>query len=192
VSGLERLSVAISDPELHAIETVESFETPHTFLVEVNNHGRDAHVHLALDEGLGSVATLEATNVYVERDATREVEVTVDPDAPWTEGVLRVQTGYGAETAAVSVGVGTPESDAVRVDETLGDPQEPPREGNHRSGEGGDRTDVEGWVPVAGLAAVALVLAAGTAALVSDPVVIAGVGVVLLGVVAAGAILLRP
>jgi hypothetical protein len=189
VTGLERLSVAVSDPELHAIETVESFETTGSFLVAITNHGRDAHVHLALDDALAAVAELGDPNVYVERDATREVEVSVDPDATRTEGAVRIQTGYGAETAVVSVAVGAPDRAAVEVDETLGDPTEPPAD---------DRTTDPpgipggGWVPVAALAVAALAIAAATAALANDPVVVAGVVVVLLGVLAAGAILLRP
>jgi hypothetical protein len=188
VTGLERLSVAVSDPELHAIETVESFETTGSFLVAITNHGRDAHVHLALDDALAAVAELSETNAYVERDATREV----DPDATHTEGRVRIQTGYGAETADVSVTVGAPERTAVEVDETLNDPPEPPEGNEDRAPEPRGLPTSGGWAPVAVLAVAALAIAGATALLANDPVVIAGVAVVLVGVLAAGAILLRP
>lgn len=191
MTGLERLPVAVSDPELHAIETVESFETTGSFLVAITNHGRDAHVHLALDDALAAVAELAETNAYVERDATREVEVSVDPAATHTEGRVRVQTGYGAETADVAVTVGAPERAAVEVDETLGEPPEPPEDDDPPTDPGGLSTS-GGWVSVAVLAVMALAIAGATVLLANDPVVVAGVVVVLLGVLAAAVMLLRP
>jgi hypothetical protein len=205
VPGLERLPVSVSETELHAIDTAESFAAPGRFLVAVTNHGRDAHVHLSLDEGLAGVARVEETNVYVPRDGTREVEVAVDPGVGHATGTLVVETGYGARRVAVDVEVGSPEGDPVPVDERLGhpaeggegggDPSPPPRDGGgDGSGLGTTATDPSlpsGTVSVGVLALVALVVAVGVAAVVNDPVVIAGVVVVLVGVLAAAVMLVR-
>lgn len=179
----DRLPVAVSKAELHAIETPESFEPSGSFRIGIDNHGRDAHVHLKVEGDLAAVAQLEEGNVYVERDATREVEVSVAPDSEGTTGYLRIETGYGSESAAVEVRVGSSEDAGVEVGESLNRPTGEPIERAGRL--------PEGWRPVAGLAAVAVLVAAATVLLVESTVVTLGVLVVLLGVLAAGYMLIR-
>jgi hypothetical protein len=192
VSGLERLPVTVSSDHLHAIDVPESFEALGSFVVAITNRGRDAHVHLKLDDVLASVASLDDTNVYVERDATREVEVSVASDVGPATGGLRIETGYGAETVTVEVTVSNETDPGAGVEDRLG-AGTPPDTGDADAGGFGWPTPTlpRGWRPVAALSLVALTIAVGTAVAVNDPVVIAGVVVVLVGVVAAAILVAR-
>jgi len=179
------LPVHISRTELHAVEVPDRFEATGSFDVRLVNHGTSLHVHLHLDDDLSEVAALEAPNHYVEGDAERVVRVEVaDPDARPEElfGRLKVVSAYGAQTRWVDVELHTPETEeTVEVGESLRRP--PPREPD----DGGvDRPAVV--VGVLGVAALAV--AGAGAALLGDPLVVAGALVVFVGVVVALAVVL--
>ncbi|PSQ18428.1 hypothetical protein BRD00_05040 [Halobacteriales archaeon QS_8_69_26] len=187
----EPLPVHVGRSERHAIETVESFETAGPFVVEITNHGRDAHVHLRLDEGLAGAARIDGDdNVYVENGETRRVRIETAPDGGVTTGTLTVETGFGAEGVGVDVTVGRPDeapAAEASVGTTAGTDPEPV---DPAAGAAAPSVP-DGTLPIVGLALVALGIAALTALTLESPVVIAGVFVVLVAVVAAGALLIR-
>jgi hypothetical protein len=186
------LPVEVSREKLHAIEAPASFEASGPFEVAVTNHGRPAHVHLKLDDDLARVASLPESNYYVERDATVELLVEVDPGATAT-GRLVVQTGYGSETAATEVSLSREAPDPPGRPVAAGpDPTE-----DDDDGDDGGRSpsvpdlDAEGSLPIVALGGVALAMAAGVAALGDDLVLTAGVAAALLAVLAAVLIVVR-
>jgi len=188
----DTLPVHLSREELHTVETVESFEATGPFEIEILNHGRDAHPHLRLSDSLAEVASIEEANPYVGRDEAIRVRVDARPRPEPVSGVLKVESGYGAETGAVRVTVREPEDDeGMPVDEDLATPTDdeevPPAE-ELSSHDVGLSTES---LPVAVLGLVALLIAALTAAFVENVVVLAGVVVVLVAVVTAGVLLLR-
>lgn len=117
------LSIHINRDGLHHIDVAQSFETNDSFTVALKNHGAPIHAHLHLDDDLSEVASLAATNHYVEAEDTCHVAVTVR-DAP-AQGKLKVVTGYGAESSYVDVKIHEPDEqrDSIPVDETLSTPR---------------------------------------------------------------------
>ncbi|NHN48881.1 hypothetical protein G9464_14930 [Halostella sp. JP-L12] len=190
----ETLSVHVSDDDLHAISVeTPSFETAGAFDVELVNHGRAVHVHLNLMDGLSRAATLEATNHFVETESVRTVRVNVDGPFP-AEGKLKIVTAYGAETAYADVTVREPDDadDSVVVDEALASPAGAAEtDSNGSSPSSALPTPGAGTTPVLALAGVALLVAFLAATVVEGPIAVVGVGVVLVGVAAAAAILVR-
>ncbi|WP_135534503.1 DUF7524 family protein [Halostella pelagica] len=190
------LAVHVNDETLHAI-TVEtrSFETAGAFDIELVNHGRAVHVHLNLMEGLERGATLEATNHFVETETVRRVALDVVDGALPASGKLKIVTGYGAETAYVDVTAREAENsvDAVDIDETLAEP------GGTADTDVDRQTDARSLLPtplaksapVVALAGVALFVALLAATVVDAMFALFGLAVVLVGVFAAGAILVR-
>lgn len=188
----DTLAVHVNRGGTHAVSVEPSFETADSFAVVVHNHGSPTHVHLRMDGDLATVASLRATNHFVETDSPKRIPVTVETDRRPVEGDLEILTGFGAESAAVAIDLVEPEraTDSVVVDEQLGRPgggvpSEPPPE-----------PVVPAWVtghgPVLVLAVVAVVVAFA-AVLASDALsVVVGLVVVLVGLVAAGVFLRRP
>ncbi|MFB6102632.1 MAG: hypothetical protein ABEJ73_08715 [Haloplanus sp.] len=189
------LLVELNRGELHDVEAPAEFATSEQFSVELRNHGEAVHVHVRADDALSAVARIDADgNLYVERETTRSVPVTVSAvDEPVT-GTLEIATGYGAERRTVEVTV-EPESDGgdVDVDETLSRPPESERDtGGPSLGERlagalpGRRT-----IPVLVLGAVAIAVAAAVANAVRSPPVLVGAGVVVGAVLVALVVLSR-
>lgn len=184
------LPVHVNREELHTIEVQPGFEAGGSFDVRLENHGESVHVHLHLDDGLSRVASIDASNHYVEGEMARVVRVTVDESALTAEpirGKLKVAAAYGAETRWVDVELAESEEedDEVTVDESLAKPSP---------------TEVESEpsllgrpeVPVVALGAVALAVALIAALVLSETVVLVGALVVLAGVVVALYFLSRP
>jgi len=99
-----------------------ALETDRSFVLEFVNHGQPLHVHLHPSETLDGVVTPAETQVYVEEEATRRVDVSVPRQSGPVEGTLGVVTGYGAEEASVAVSVTSERKDGgpdVAVDDTL-------------------------------------------------------------------------
>lgn len=177
---VDPLPVHVNREELHDIAVPTSFETTGTFDVRLVNHGQPLHVHLHLDDDLSTVASLEATNHYVDGESERRVTITVR-DGATVHGKLKVVSGYGAQTRYVDVIVTEPDEEegSVRVDESLAEPQpvaEDQTEGLVADGP---------VVPVAALAIGALVVTAGIAFALQAFVVGLGALVVLAGVIVA-------
>jgi hypothetical protein len=190
------LSVHVSDDELHDIAVVtQSFETAGSFDVELVNHGRAVHVHLNLVEGLERGATLEATNHFVETETVRTVGVDVEEEALPASGKVKIVTGYGAETTYVDVTVREAEDrdDTVDIDERLAEPPNADAAPADREISVDSLTSAvsPGTAPVFALAGVALLVALLASAVVDGVVALLGIAVVLVGVIAAGVILVR-
>lgn len=186
------LPVHLSRDTLHEIEAAESYEATGSFDVEITNHGRDAHPHLKLSDSLASVATLQEGNPYVASGDSVRIRVDATPRAEPVTGILKIETGYGAESTGVRVTVRQATEEEMPVDETLGKPQA--EESQSRSSSDWSAPDLNfdsGTLPVAVLALVALAIAVVTGLVVEDVVVVAGVAVVLVAVVGAGVLLLR-
>jgi len=176
VSGI--LPITLNRDGLHDVDVTGSFEADGAFSVTLENDGAPVHVHLHLDDDLSSVATLQASNHYVEAGATRAVAVDVDGELP-VSGRLKAVTGYGAETAYVDVSIVEPDDrrDSIPVDEDLGSPSQRTPATTEESTDGG----VDLAVVVLGAVALALagsasLLVDGLAALFGTLVVLAGVG----------------
>ena len=182
---VDPLPVHVNRDELHDVAVPTSFETTGTFDVRLVNHGQPLHVHLHLDDDLSAVASLDATNHYVDGESERRVTVSIR-DGATVRGKPKVVSGYGAQTRYVDVIVTEPDEQegSVRVDDSLAEPQP---------------VDVEQpesvlaqqpVFPVAALAIGALVVAAAIAFAVQAFVVGLGALVVLGGVLVALYVLL--
>lgn len=177
----EELPVHISRRELHSVECPPGFETDGSFEVRLVNHGNPLHVHLHLDDTLSEVASLDASNHYVEAESQRSISVAVDTGRIDESlfGKLKVVSAYGTETRWIDVELVEPEvtEESVQVDASLAKPQpiEEPEE----------QTVEESTVFVLALAAIALLIAAIVGAVLQEMVVLAGSVVVLAGVVIA-------
>lgn len=176
------LDVHLNRDAPHSIEVAQpSFEVDSDFDIVLRNHGAALHVYINLDDDLATVAELGTANHYVDEEAVRRVRVHVEELGRPVRGRLKIVTGYGSETEYVNLAVVSPGTNErrVRVDERLGEPQPKPEEPVLDP----DR------LPVIALAAVALLVAVLAGVVISDPVVLVGVLVVILGVAIAGAIL---
>jgi hypothetical protein len=179
----DTLSVHLSRTELHAIESPSSFETTGPFEVEFRNHGRSSRVHCTVDDSLDRVLTIPETNRMVNSEDGFRMTVDVgDVDRPVT-GELEIVTGYGAESASVTLTVTPPaeRSSVESFDDTYGTPS--------TSTEGGLVPQDRDLQLLVGFAVGAGLLAIIAAVLISDPVVLLGTLAVIAGIVVAGFLL---
>ena len=115
----DTLSIHLNRARLHSIEVPESFATPDSFVVELDNHGEATHVHLRLDAGLSEIASLPASNHYVRAGAVTRIPVSVHEEGP-VGGTLTVATAYGSETEDIDITVEpTAGKQRVEIDESL-------------------------------------------------------------------------
>lgn len=121
---MARLSVDLNRERIYEIASQRSFETDGPFDVLLQNHGKAVHVHLALDDSLSEITTLDATNQYVEANGRQLVRIETTALSVPVTGRLKVVTGYGAESAYTTVTVSPPGTgtDHVEVDEQLAQP----------------------------------------------------------------------
>ncbi len=179
------MPVHVNRDQLHALEVPDRFETDGSFDIAMVNHGQSVHVHLHLDDDLSEIASIEASNHFVDGESQRAVRVNVDGAGEAT-GTLKIAAAYGAETRYVTVRITEPEEtkQTVEVDESLSQPQ--PRE-PESGGEGGGLVSVveNPEFVVLVLAVVALVAAAVVAIVVDDVLIIGGALAVLVGVLVA-------
>ncbi|WP_336037474.1 DUF7524 family protein [Halobacterium yunchengense] len=181
----ERLVVHLNREHPRDVEPEAAvLETDRSFVLEFVNHGGPIHVHLQLDDGLATVATPAANQVYVEADQRRGVEVSIPPDHPPAKGYVELSTGYGAEKARVNVAVTDERKDGgpdVAVDESLAEKADVEDDQSPRL------TDVaRPVVAAAGLVAVAVVVALA----VSDSLAVLVGGAAFLACLAVAAYLL--
>jgi hypothetical protein len=180
----DELPVHVSRQSLHAVEVPASFKTSRSFDVVLVNHGESLHVHLHLDDALSDVATMDASNHYVEGDSQRAVRISVDTERLPDDGVfgrLKVASAYGAETRWIDVELEPPaqERSTVEVDESLAQPQ--PRKSESET----ETIDLPPALPVLVLGSIALLIATLTALIVGNFLVTLGALVVLAGVLVA-------
>lgn len=176
----DTLPVHLNRESLHSLDVPNAIETDGSFDVLLRNHGEAVHVHVHLDDALSELATLDATNHYVQADSDRPVRVTINQETN-LRGKLKIATGYGATTRYVDVDLVEPNEpdEPVQVDESLSKPQ-PKKQ---------DTTGNEPFIdrlgsPVLLLASLALVLAIVIAIVVPVPIVQIGAAVVVLAVIA--------
>lgn len=172
------------------MEIPKTFEAESSFDVRLVNHGTSLHVHLHLDDTLSQVATLEASNHYVESDSERAVRISVDTERIPDDGLfgrLKVVSAYGAETRWIDIELSqpTPTTQSVQVDESLTKPPEPDPD-TTRSG-----LVSAPELPVLALGGLALVVAILAAAMIQNVLVTVGAGAVIGGVLVALFVLLR-
>lgn len=189
------LSVELNADGVHSIDAPDRITVDAPFTVELVNRGQPVHVHLNVDDALSRVASLSATNHFVEGESTSQVRVeTRAPSEPVT-GKLKVVTGYGTEIHYVDVTVEPPPAEAqpVDVDETLAKPPEPEPEPTptERLTAGTDAGLGRGVVPTVAVAVVAVAVAVGIGLLVDSAVVLLGAGVVVGAAIAAVLFVLR-
>ena len=179
----DSLTVHLNRAGPQSIAAPQAVEATGEFSVYLQNHGTPLHAHVSLDDTLAKVARVVTPNRYVEEGATRRVRIEVEGGNRPIEGRLQVVTGYGAETAYVSVTLRDPETvePDVAVDEELARPKSAPAPSEE---------DPERLL-FGGLVAIALLLAVISALLIDDLLVTAGVFAVLAGVVVAGYLLLE-
>ena len=175
----DEFPVHVSRTELHALEVPAAVEVTGSFDVRLVNHGQSLHIHLHLDDALSEVASIDASNHYVEGDSERHVRIEVDSggvDDDGTLGKLKVASAYGAETRWIDVKLQPPETteNSVEVDESLAKPK-PRKPDQSRMFNGSE-------ILVLALGAVALLVAALTAILIQNTVILLGSLVVLAGV----------
>ncbi|WP_458206390.1 DUF7524 family protein [Haladaptatus sp. NG-SE-30] len=179
------LPIHINREGLHDIDVAPSFEADDSFTISLENHGAPVHAYVHLDDELSQVATLEATNHYVEAETTRHVNVSVH-DWP-SHGKLKVATGYGAETAYIDVDIVEPDGQngTVLVDESLSKPQRRPSETES------EPSELIRNLPLLVLGAFALILVIGVGAIVDGVVAVFGALVILAGLGVAAYFLTR-
>ncbi len=195
---MDRLAVSVSEGTLHEVAAPEEFETDGPFVIEVSNRGRDAHVHLRLDDALAGVATLAETNPHVPRDETVEIVADVDAVTAPVAGLLTVETGYGADGSEVAVTLTPPAATTAAGATRASDGGAPTASAaTGDGGAGADESPVDSerlstdsgvdtvTAAVALLAVCAVGVAAGAVALVADPVVAVGAAVAVVAVGAA-------
>lgn len=181
----DELPVRINREGRRELEVADSIKATGSFDVRFINHGEALHVHLSTGERLSQVVTVDAGNRHVPGNGERRVRIDIDTDALDGDsafGRLEISTSYGAKQRRVDVEVKDPAAvrTTVDVDDALA---EPPQSGATVF----DQPELF----VLGLGLLAVVLAALTAVVVDDILVVGGAGVVLAGVVVALVLILR-
>lgn len=179
----DSLVVAVNRDGLHTLAVPAEFEAEGPFVVEINNHGEPAHIHLNLDDRLSKVARLKATNHYIEGGERRRIEIETKDPSEWPSetihGKLKVVVAHGQETHHVNVKLRPATASGVRVDPELAKPKSEPDP---------ETPPVLRALPVVVLGSVAVLLAIG-AIFAGDGVdlVIGGLALVAAGLSAAAA-----
>lgn len=173
---------------------VSAFETAEPFDIALRGHEAPAHVHCRLTGDLARIATLDQPNYYVEPEKVTAVPIDVDAGAITqpVEGTVEVLAEYGSESVAIPVTV-EPGPPGVDVDESLAEPAPSPPESTTTTLL--DRLETESGVQPATIAVlmlglVAIAIATMTAATIGGTIAAVGLGVVVLGFVAALGLLL--
>lgn len=202
----DTLSVDVNRTRLHSVEAPDSYTTTGSFDIELENHGEAVHVHVHLDDTLSEVASIDSINHHLRPGAVRRVPVVVHRDEESVSGRLKVASAYGAETRYVDLSLQAvrPTKPPVEVDAALSKPnpdRSRARSASHPGGRSRSRpgrsTGTNSTV-LAGLDAPALALGVGVLFLaivalstIDSVALLAGVFVLLVGVLAAGYVSLR-
>ncbi len=173
------LPIHINRDGIHHIDVAKSFAVDDSFDVSLENHGAPIHVHLHLDDDLSEVASLSATNHYIEDGETELIPISVHHGP--ARGKMKVVTGYGAETSYVDIDIAEfdPSADEIPVDETLSKPKQRSPQPTT------DTSELTRNLPLVALGVLALVLVLGVGVLVDWGVALVGAVVVLVGIGAA-------
>jgi len=153
----DSLAVAVNRDGLHTLDVPPSFEAAGPFTVEVRNYGEAAHIHLNLDDQLSEVATVRATNHYVEGGERRLIDIEIRDPSAWPaetiRGKLKVVVAHGQRTRYVDVDLDrSAVKSEVRVDPDLGTPD---------AGRDSELPPMVRLLPIIALGSVAVILAVG-------------------------------
>lgn len=214
------LVVHVNRDDHHTLEpAARGFEASGPFVLRLENHGAGCHLHLTFHGDLAPGRALEDDNPYLDADGTLEVPVDVTSDLRPARGSVEIVTGYGQSSVTVEVqvtdgagaspdaadgGTGAPAGAGGTV---AGEPGPTPSPAGGSPGQGEDhdggpvlpRTDaIRAAVPeftaatalLAGLALLALVVAAAALRTIEGTAVAVGVLAVIGTVVGAGLYLL--
>ncbi|AWB26384.1 DUF7524 family protein [Halococcoides cellulosivorans] len=124
----ETLPVQISRDGLHELSVPAEIRVTGAFDIGVTNHGESVHLHVHLEDALADVASVPATNHFLEADDRRSIPVEMAPPESTFRGKVKLVSAHGSCTRYVDVVVEPPEAaeQTVRVDESLAHPQERP------------------------------------------------------------------
>jgi hypothetical protein len=174
----ERLTVHLNREGLRDVAPeATALETDRSFVLAFENHGGPVHVHVKPDQSLGAAAEPAESQVYVDEDETRTLEVAVPPERT-AEGELSLSTGYGAEETTIAVTITDQRKDGgptVAVDNALGEKQQVETETDQTAGDG-LREFVLAGVGVVVAAAIALAVSDSAALFVGVLALFGGVG----------------
>lgn len=195
-SESQPLSVVLNRERLNDVIVPAEFTTEGPFHVRFENEGAPIHVHVRPEGQLADVVSIVESNQYVEREAQQMLPVNVaELDGP-VSGTLSVITGHGSETEEVAVTV-EPPSESPPPDPTPdergpsdAEPTQPSPEPRRPEPSDGLLADPAELL-VAGLAALAVLLAVIVQTTIGSPVVTLGVVAMLAAVAIAVWILLR-
>lgn len=179
-SVVETLPVHVSRDQLHEVSVPAEIEATGAFDIDVVNHGESVHLHVHLEGDLADVASVPATNHFLDEGDRRSITVEMPEPSTTIRGKIKIVSAHGACTRWVDIVVTPPEEaeQTVRVDESLTRPQ--PRQ---RSPSPAVEA-VEDPRTLAALAgALALVVGIVVAVLADSAIVTVGVLVVLAAVI---------
>lgn len=116
----ESLTVDVNPEGMHTLRVPDEFGTQGAFGVVLRNHGESTHVYLNLDAELSEVASLNATNYYIEQGEMLSITIPVSSGIA-VSGELTIATAYGSEKRFVSVSLEptAPNHASVNIDSTL-------------------------------------------------------------------------
>ncbi|SFR44708.1 DUF7524 family protein [Halogeometricum limi] len=186
------LEVELNGDGLHSVEAPPSFSATGAFDIVLENVGQAVHVHVHLDDELSTAASIDTGNHYVTGGDVQRVHVRTASLSEPVSGRLKIVTGYGAETAYVTVRIepAAEKKPGIDVDETLSRP--PKREPEPSIGEQlADLLPSQTVLPAVALGLLVLVVAGVVVTVVQNTVVVLTVGAILGAVAVAAAFVLR-
>jgi len=160
--------------------SIEFEETPievsGSFGIILYNHGGPCHVYLHLSDELADFAHMGVSNRFLKDRENVRLDVKVGEGAPETEGVIKIVTGHGSETAYSNVVVRDARDTRgqIKIDERLSIPK--PKIVDS------DPVVPTGKIPLIALMMVAVTMAAASLAIIQNWVIIIGTIVIALGV----------
>lgn len=127
----DSLTVDVNPEGMHTLRVPDTFEVRGAFDVVLRNHGESTHVYLNLDDELSEVATLDATNYYIEQGETLSITIPVSSGIA-VSGELTIATAYGSEKRFVPVDIEptAPDHSSVNIDSSLSASARRPRRTN--------------------------------------------------------------
>ncbi|MFW6437346.1 MAG: DUF7524 family protein [Halococcoides sp.] len=122
----ETLPVHVSRDGLHELSVPAEITVTGAFDIGVTNHGESVHLHVHLEDGLADVASVPATNHFLEDGDRRSIPVEMPTPDSTFRGKVKLVSAHGTCTRYVDVVVEPPEASekTVRVDESLTHPPE--------------------------------------------------------------------
>lgn len=184
------LRVDLGEQSVHEIRVPESFETGTPFQIELQNHGRATHVHLNSDASLARLVSMDTGNHFVPKNSSKRLHVDVFPRNTLATGRLKIAAGHGSEVAHVTVTVNPEKAGkSVTVDESFTNPPPSDVSSDETKRVAGRIAARLSDITAVGIVLLSLTVASIIGATIGHPVVLAGVGIVVVGAILAGVLL---